>query len=121
MNLMILMAEDADDGVHHVADVPPCQKLPAGFLSTAGRKRGICRIRSSPAGGTPGPSPHAESAGPTVRSTMADGAAGNGLIDISGLSLDDLLVADESSLSRALERVLSSDSDVAYNSFNASI
>jgi FXSXX-COOH protein len=52
---------------------------------------------------------------------MADGAAGSGLIDISGLSLDELLAADESSLSRALERVLSSDNDVACISFNASI
>jgi FXSXX-COOH protein len=58
---------------------------------------------------------------PTVRRIMADDAAGSGLIDLSGLTLDDLLVADESSLSRALERVLSSDNDVAYNSFNASI
>jgi FXSXX-COOH protein len=44
-----------------------------------------------------------------------------GLIDISGLKLAELLTADESSLDRALTRILASDHDDAYNSFQATI
>jgi len=45
-----------------------------------------------------------------------------GLIDISGLSMGQLLTeADESSLARALDRILASDKDDAYSSFQASI
>jgi len=45
----------------------------------------------------------------------------SGLIDVSGLRLDDLLRADESSLTSALDCILAADQDVAYNSFQATI
>lgn len=52
---------------------------------------------------------------------MGEGGPDTGLIDVSELSLRDLLSADESSLDRALARILASDHDDAYNSFQASI
>jgi FXSXX-COOH protein len=55
-----------------------------------------------------------------VRSIMGEGDS-SGMIDISGLELAELLTADESSLNRALARILTSDHDDAYNSFQATI
>jgi len=47
--------------------------------------------------------------------------AGDGLIDVTGLALDDRLTdADESALARALARILASDEE-ACNGFQASI
>lgn len=46
----------------------------------------------------------------------------SGLIDVSQYSMSQLLTeADESSLGRALSRIVRSDKDDAYSSFQASI
>lgn len=63
---------------------------------------------------------------PTVRSAMAEVAANSeviisDLIDVSDLCLDDLVRADGSSLTKALERILATDQSVASNNFQASI
>lgn len=52
---------------------------------------------------------------------MRDGVTDGGLLDISALDLSQLLDADDSSLTRALDRILAADKDDAYASFNASI
>jgi FXSXX-COOH protein len=49
---------------------------------------------------------------------MQDGATDGGLIDICGPDLSELLTADDSSLTRALDRILATDKDDAYASFN---
>jgi len=52
---------------------------------------------------------------------MGEGGIGAGLIDVSGFSLGELLADEESGLDKALARILASDHDDAYNSFNAGI
>lgn len=52
---------------------------------------------------------------------MRDDITDGGLIDIYGSDLSKLLTADDSSLTRALDRILATDKDDAYASFNASI
>jgi hypothetical protein len=48
---------------------------------------------------------------------VADGL----LLDVSEISITDLEFADDSALSMALERILSSNPDCNFNSFNSSI
>jgi hypothetical protein len=50
---------------------------------------------------------------------MRDGMTDGGLIDICGPDLSELLAADDSSLGRALDRILATDKDDACASFNA--
>jgi hypothetical protein len=53
---------------------------------------------------------------------MGEDVTDGGLIDVSRLGMSELLTkADESSLARALNRILASDKDDAYNSFNSNI
>lgn len=52
---------------------------------------------------------------------MQTGVTEDSLIDISQADLGELLTADESSLTAALNRVLAASSDVAYNSFVSSL
>jgi len=56
-----------------------------------------------------------------VRRIMREATTDNGLIDISSSDLSTLLTADESSLTRALDRIIATDKDDAYASFQASI
>lgn len=51
--------------------------------------------------------------------TMSEDVTDHGLLDLSGLSMDEPL--DESALARALSRVLASSEDGPSNSFSASI
>jgi hypothetical protein len=53
------------------------------------------------------------------RRIMGEDVTDHGLLDVSGLSLDDPL--DESALARAVSRVLASSADGPSNSFSASI
>jgi hypothetical protein len=58
---------------------------------------------------------------PVVRRTMNDVADGL-LLDVREISIDDLDFADEeSALSQALRRILTSNADCNFNSFNSSI
>lgn len=50
---------------------------------------------------------------------MRDGVIDDGLIDISGHDLGELLAADDSSLTRALDRILATDKDDTYASFSS--
>jgi hypothetical protein len=50
---------------------------------------------------------------------MRDDVTDGGLIDICGPDLSELLAADDSSLTRALDRILATDKDDVYASFNA--
>jgi hypothetical protein len=50
---------------------------------------------------------------------MGDDVTDHGLLDLSGLSIDEPL--DESALARALTRVLAASEDGPSNSFSASI
>jgi len=53
---------------------------------------------------------------------MGEDVTDSGLIDVSELSLGELLTeARDSSLDRALNRILASDNDDVYSSFTASI
>jgi hypothetical protein len=52
---------------------------------------------------------------------MREGTTDNGLIDISSSDLSTLLTADESSLTKALDRIIATDRDDEYASFQASI
>lgn len=51
---------------------------------------------------------------------MRDDVTDGGLIDICGPDLSELLAADDSSLTRALDRILAIDKDDAYASFQSS-
>jgi FXSXX-COOH protein len=50
---------------------------------------------------------------------MREGETDGGLLDIYGPDLSELLTADDSSLTRALDRLLAMDKDDAYASFNS--
>jgi hypothetical protein len=55
---------------------------------------------------------------------MNDDVADGLLLDLHGVTLGDLLIAEEdvdSGLMRALDRILDSNVDSCYNSFNSSI
>lgn len=57
-----------------------------------------------------------------MRRTMDDDFSDSVLIDVSRLRVQEVLaVAGESGLGRALDRILASDHDDAYSSFQASI
>jgi FXSXX-COOH protein len=53
---------------------------------------------------------------------MSDNLADGGLIDVSALSLSELLEeVDESSLASALERILAAQQEEGHHGFNANI
>jgi FXSXX-COOH protein len=56
-----------------------------------------------------------------MRRIMREGTTDNGPFDISSSDLGTLLTADESSLTKALDRITATDKDDAYASFQASI
>jgi hypothetical protein len=57
-----------------------------------------------------------------VRRIMSDNLADGGLIDVSALSLSELLEeVDESSLASALERILAAQQEEGHHGFNANI
>jgi hypothetical protein len=57
---------------------------------------------------------------PLMRRTMNDVADGL-LLDVRAITITDLEFATDSALERALERILSSNPDCNFNSFNSSI
>jgi len=102
---------DALTPIHHVS--PPSH-------STRAQKRCICHLSTGTWCGK-GRDGEAHKAAPVLRRTMNDVADGL-LLDVREISITDLeFAAEDSALDRALQRILTSNTDCGFSSFNSSI